>query len=93
LTVGAAGGLIIAMMTRTARVHTARSLKADRWDVAIYALVLISAPVRVLLPWVAPSMTLHAVLCAAVLWSAGFGLYAARYWPVLTRPRLDGRPG
>jgi uncharacterized protein involved in response to NO len=93
LTVGAAGGLIIAMMTRTARGHTARPLKADRWDVAIYALVLISAPVRVLLPWVAPSTTLHAVLCAAVLWSAGFGLYALRYWPVLTRPRLDGRPG
>jgi uncharacterized protein involved in response to NO len=93
LTVGAAGGLIVAMMTRTARGHTARPLKADRWDVAIYALVLISAPVRVLLPWAAPSMTLHAVLCAALLWSAGFGLYAVRYWPVLTRPRLDGRPG
>ena len=93
LTVGAAGGLIVAMMTRTARGHTARPLEADRWDVAIYALVLISAPVRVLLPWVAPSTTLHAVLCAAVLWSAGFGLYAVRYWPVLTRPRLDGRPG
>jgi hypothetical protein len=27
-----------------------------------------------------------------VLWSAGFALYAVRYWPVLTRPRLDGRP-
>jgi uncharacterized protein involved in response to NO len=93
LTVGAAGGLIVAMMTRTARGHTARPLKADRWDVAIYALVLLSAPVRVLLPWVAPSMTLHAVLCAALLWSGGFGLYSVRYWPVLTRPRLDGRPG
>ena len=93
LTVGAAGGLIVAMMTRTARGHTARPLKADRWDVAIYALVLLSAPVRVLLPWLAPSTTRHAVLCAAVLWSAGFGLYAVRYWPVLTRPRLDGRPG
>ena len=74
LTVGAAGGLIVAMMTRTARGHTARPLKADRWDVAIYAFVLMSAPVRVLLPWIAPSMTLHAVLCAALLWSAGFGL-------------------
>ena len=93
LTVGAAGGLIIAMMTRTARGHTARPLQADRWDVAIYALVLASAPARVLLPWFAPSLTLHAVLCAALLWSAGFGLYAVRYWPVLTRPRLDGRPG
>jgi uncharacterized protein involved in response to NO len=27
------------------------------------------------------------------LWSAGFGLYAVRYWPILTRPRLDGLPG
>ncbi len=56
LTVGAAGGLIVAMMTRTARGHTARPLKADRWDVAIYALVLTSAPVRVLLPGFAPSI-------------------------------------
>jgi uncharacterized protein involved in response to NO len=93
LTVGAAGGLIVGMMTRTARGHTARALRADRWDVAIYALVLIAAPVRVLLPWFAPSLTLHAVACAALLWSAGFGLYAVRYWPVLARPRLDGRPG
>jgi len=93
LTVGAVGGLIVAMMTRTARGHTARPLKADRCDVAIYVLVLASAPLRVLLPWIAPSTTRHAVLCAALLWSAGFGLYAVRYWPVLTRSRLDGRPG
>jgi uncharacterized protein involved in response to NO len=93
LTVGVAGGLIVGMMTRTARGHTARPLRADRWDVAIYALVLGAAPVRVLLPWVAPSMTLHAIVCAALLWSLGFGLYAVRYWSVLTRPRLDGRPG
>jgi uncharacterized protein involved in response to NO len=93
LTVGAAGGLIVGMMTRTARGHTARPLQADRWDVSIYVLVLAAAPMRVLLPWFAPSLTLHAIVCAALLWSIGFGLYAVRYWPVLTRPRLDGRPG
>ncbi len=93
LTVGVVGGLIVGMMTRTARGHTARPLRADRWDVALYALVLAAAPVRVFVPLAAPSLTLHAVLCAALLWSAGFGLYAVRYWPVLTRPRLDGRPG
>jgi uncharacterized protein involved in response to NO len=93
LTVGVVGALIVGMMTRTARGHTGRMLRADRWDVAIYALVLAAAPVRVLLPWLAPSLSLHAILCAALLWSAGFGLYAVRYWPVLTRPRLDGRPG
>jgi uncharacterized protein involved in response to NO len=93
LTVGVAGGLIAGMMARTARGHTARLLRADRWDVAIFALVLAAAPVRVFVPLLAPSLTVHAVLCAAVLWSAGFGLYAVRYWPVLTRPRLDGLPG
>ena len=28
---------------------------------------------------------------SVLLWSAAFGLYAVRYWPVLTRPRLDGK--
>jgi uncharacterized protein involved in response to NO len=93
LTVGAIAGMIIGMMTRTARGHTGRPLRADRWEVACYLLVLLAALVRVFLPMLAPALTLHAVLCSAVLWSAGFGLYAVRYWPVLTRPRLDGKPG
>lgn len=37
--------------------------------------------------------TLEAVLASAALWSAGFGLYAVAYWPILTRARVDGRPG
>jgi uncharacterized protein involved in response to NO len=93
LTVGAVGGLIIGMMTRTARGHTGRPLRADRCDTSCYVLVLLYALVRVGLPWIAPAQTVEAVLGSAALWSAGFGLYAIRYWPVLTRPRLDGRPG
>jgi len=93
LTVGAVGGLVIGMMTRTARGHTARLLRADRFDAACYVLVLLAALVRVALPLVAPALTMHAVLASAMLWSAGFGLYAVRYWSVLSRPRLDGRPG
>ncbi len=93
LTVGAVGGLIIGMMTRTARGHTARPLRADSFDTACYVFVLLAAVVRVCLPMIAPAHTLHAVLGSAALWSAGFGLYAVRYWGVLTRPRLDGKPG
>jgi uncharacterized protein involved in response to NO len=93
LTVGAAGGLIIGMMTRTAKGHTGRPLRADRADIACYVLVGAAAVVRVLVPLAAPAVTMHAVLCSAALWSAGFALYAVRYWPVLTRPRLDGKPG
>ena len=93
LTVGAIGGLIIGMMTRTARGHTGRPLLADRYEVACYAMVLLAALVRVFVPLIAPAQTVHAILCSAALWSGAFGLYAVRYWPVLTRPRLDGRPG
>ncbi|MFG6432103.1 NnrS family protein [Roseateles sp. LYH14W] len=93
LTVGAVGGLVIGMMTRTARGHTGRPLKADRYEVACYLLVASAAAVRVILPLIAPALFVHATLASALLWSAGFGLYAVRYWPVLSRPRLDGRPG
>jgi len=93
LTVGAIGGLIIGMITRTARGHTGRPLRADRYETACYLMVLLAALVRVFMPLLAPAWLLHAVLWSAILWSAAFGLYFVRYWPVLTRPRLDGRPG
>lgn len=93
LTVGAIGGLIIGMMTRTARGHTGRPLQADRYETACYLMVLLAALVRVFVPLLVPALLLQAVVWSAVLWSAAFGLYFVRYWPVLTRPRLDGRPG
>jgi uncharacterized protein involved in response to NO len=33
------------------------------------------------------------VVGAAMFWSAAFALYANRYWPILTRSRIDGKPG
>jgi uncharacterized protein involved in response to NO len=93
LTAGAVGGLIIGMITRTARGHTARPLRADWRDVSCYVLVALAAFARVIVPLVAPQHTMQALLCSAVLWSLGFGLYCVAYWNVLTRPRLDGKPG
>jgi uncharacterized protein involved in response to NO len=93
LTVGAIGGLVIGMMTRTARGHTGRPLRADGWEVACYLLVACAAILRVFVPLVAPAALLQGVLASATLWSAGFALYFVSYWNVLTRPRLDGQPG
>lgn len=93
LTVGAVGGLVIGMMTRTARGHTGRALQADRYEIACYLLIALAAVVRVVLPLAVPAEVVRAALASALLWSTGFGIYALRYWPVLTRPRIDGRPG
>ena len=93
LTTGAIGGLVIGMMTRTSRGHTGRPLRADRVDVACYLLVLGAAVVRVGPPLVAPALTMAAVQLSASLWSVGFGLFAVRYWPALSRARVDGKAG
>ncbi len=93
LTIGAIGGLTIGMMTRTARGHTGRPLVADRWEIACYALVAVAALVRVGAPLFAPAAYVTGVVLSACAWSAAWGLYFLRYWPILTRPRLDGAPG
>jgi uncharacterized protein involved in response to NO len=93
LTVGAIGGLTLGMMTRTARGHTARPLLADGFELAMFVLIQIAALVRVFGGMISPALYLLSIQISGVLWAAAFGLYAVRYWPVLTRPRLDGKPG
>jgi len=93
LTVGAIGGMTIGMMTRTARGHTGRPLRADNYEVACYALVQVAALVRVFGGLFVPSVYLATVVVAGLCWSAAFALYAIRYWPVLSRERFDGKPG
>ena len=93
LTAGAIGMLTMGMMTRTARGHTGRPLKADRFDVTCYFLVAASALVRVFVPSMVPEWLVASALVSSVLWSAAFALFAVRYWPVLTQGRVDGKPG
>ena len=93
LTTGAIGGMIIGMMTRTARGHSGRPLRADRFEVAAYLLVQVAAMVRVFGGLALPAAYMQSVYLAAACWSAAFAIYAVRYWPILTRPRADGKPG
>lgn len=93
LTLGAIGGLTIGMMTRTARGHTGRPLKADRYEIACYLLIQLAAVMRVFVAMALPDAYLATVIAASIFWSTAFALYAIRYWPILSRPRLDGKPG
>ena len=91
--VGVIGGLIIGMVTRTARGHTGRPLQAGRGEVAAYALVLAAAVLRVLVPALQPGWYAYALEAAACLWALAFALYLFIYTPWLTRTRLDGKDG
>ncbi|HSN19870.1 MAG TPA: NnrS family protein [Usitatibacter sp.] len=93
LTIGAIGGMTIGMMTRTARGHTGRPLATDGWEVACYVLVQAAALVRVFggLAWTGGYV--WTVLASGACWSLAYGIYAVRYWPILSRARVDGKPG
>ncbi|MGE4111267.1 MAG: NnrS family protein [Burkholderiales bacterium] len=93
LTVGAIGGLTLGMMTRTARGHTARPLRADGSELTCFLLIQAAALVRVIGGMVSATLYLPSIQVSGVLWALAFGIYTVRYWPVLTRPRLDGKPG
>jgi uncharacterized protein involved in response to NO len=91
--VGVIGGLIIGMVTRTARGHTGRLLQASHGEVAAYALVMAAAVLRVLVPAVQPAWYAWALEGAACLWAIAFAIYLAIYTPWLMRTRLDGKDG
>jgi uncharacterized protein involved in response to NO len=93
LTVGAIGGMTLGMMTRTARGHTGRPLRADGFELAMFLLIQIAALSRVGGGLISPALYMPSIAVSGLLWAAAFGLYALRYWPVLTRPRVDGKPG
>ncbi len=93
LTIGAIGGMTLGMMTRTARGHTGRPLLADRFEVAMFVFIQLAAVARVFCGIASPDLYMLTVELSGLLWSAAFCLYAFRYWPILTRARLDGKPG
>ena len=93
LAVGTVGGLIIGMITRTARGHTGRPLQVSRLEVTAYVLVMAAAALRVLLPLAAPQAYALALGGASLAWSAAFVIYLWVYTPWLARTRLDGKDG
>ena len=93
LAVGAMGGIIIGMITRTARGHTGRPLQVTKAEVLAYALVMTAAVLRSLLPLLVPALYTVSLIVAAVAWSAAFLIYLWIFTPWLMSTRLDGKDG
>ncbi|WDE12682.1 NnrS family protein [Thalassomonas haliotis] len=93
LTIGGMGGLILAMIARVSLGHTGRPLMPPKLLSYGFALIGISALLRVFGPWGAPLFTSYFVELSAVCWFIGYGAFIFKYGPMLTAPRADGRPG
>lgn len=93
LTVGAIGTLTLGMMARVALGHTGRPLVAPRAMAWSFGMITAAAFARAVLPLLAPAAYVHALVAAALLWTAAFLVYLVSYGPVLWASRLDGKPG
>jgi uncharacterized protein involved in response to NO len=81
------------VMTRVGLGHTGRPLVLPRGAASCYLLVHAGAAARVGTPLAPSALQPLLLLAAGLLWAAAFGLFAALYWPILTRPRIDGKEG
>ena len=91
--IGATGGLIIAMITRTALGHTGRALVAGLIETTCYLGIQAT-----LLFWLLGNSNLNTwfypfLVIAGLCWMSVFSLYLIKYLPLLTSPRPDGKAG
>jgi uncharacterized protein involved in response to NO len=92
-TVGGIGGLTLGMMARVSLGHTGRSLRPAGAMALAFAMVNLAALARVVAPALYPQLYVDWVAGSGVLWIAAFAIFLVVYAPLLTRPRIDGRPG
>ncbi|MDX7763859.1 NnrS family protein [Aeromonas caviae] len=90
---GSMGAMILGMIARVSLGHSGKALQIGRRITAAFALVILSALLRVLLPLCWPNLTLTGWNLSGWSWVAAYGLFIWVYTPILTSPRADGRPG
>tara|TARA_R110000822_G_scaffold159476_13_gene299308 strand:+ start:14191 stop:15387 length:1197 start_codon:yes stop_codon:yes gene_type:complete len=92
LTIGGIGLMVLAMISRVSLGHTGRMLQVGIWITLGYGALAISSIVRVVAPLISnqpSSLYMISIAC----WVFAYLVYIVIYWPVLTQPRVDGRPG
>ncbi|TLU62000.1 NnrS family protein [Thalassotalea litorea] len=93
LTLGAMANLILAMISRVSLGHSGRPLQLHPFMPIAFLLLLIATLIRFVGVNFYSQSSLMSWQISALLWIVSFSAFAIIYWPVLTRPRVDGRPG
>ena len=91
---GGIGLMTLGMMSRVSLGHSGRSIRSPSGIMAwAFGLLVLGTVVRVVFPIFAVEHYLLWVGLSQLTWIIAFCLFSILYLPVLTRPRIDGRPG
>ena len=91
--IGTLAAICLSMISRVSLGHTSRNIyQGPNMGIAFVALIL-AAVLRAVMPLLWPQYSQFWLWAAASCWTLAFGLFVWWYAPILTKPRVDGRPG
>ncbi len=91
--IGCMAMLCLSMISRVSLGHTSRNIYEGPNMLAAFICLPLAALFRALMPIYFPEQTELWLWLAATCWFSAFALFVWHYTPILTRPRIDGRPG
>ncbi|HEC59272.1 hypothetical protein LCGC14_0635710 [marine sediment metagenome] len=83
--------MILSMMSRVSLGHTGRPLKPNKTMSISFAFIFLAGIIRMLAPQ--SSDPLFFIMISGGLWITSFMIFIYFYFPILYKPRLDGRLG
>jgi len=92
LTTGVFGLSFLMVMIIVGTIHTGRELKSDKWITLSIVLIIIATLLRTLIP-LFPAYSMIMTTSSAMVWAMPFVIYLIRFYPILSKPRVDGLPG
>ncbi|PIE16921.1 MAG: hypothetical protein CSA68_00290 [Rhodobacterales bacterium] len=94
LALGAASLAVVAVYVVAGLEHTGRAMVVSKPMLLAIALINLATALRVVVPPLLPDLYVPvAIGGASVVWAAAFAVFLWDFWPALTRPRPDGKPG
>ncbi|MCG9712997.1 NnrS family protein [Shewanella insulae] len=91
--IGTMAGLCLSMISRVSLGHTSRNIyQGPKMSLAFMGITL-AALCRAVMPLWFPEYSEQWLWIAGSCWSLAFGWFVWCYAPILTQPRVDGRPG
>lgn len=91
--VGAIATLILGMTTRVSLGHTGRMLAVPASIAFSYVVLTVAVVLRGVAPLIAPTIYMWLLIASGAAWALAFAIFTFVYLPILTTPRVDGKPG
>ncbi|MDR8524591.1 NnrS family protein [Shewanella fidelis] len=91
--IGTLAGICLSMISRVSLGHTSRNIYQGPNMIIAFACLPIAAILRAVMPIWVPELYQTWLWLAGGLWSLAFAMFVINYAAILSKPRVDGRPG